>query len=316
MATKFAHHETEFTYLENDFEPLDQNTFDQEEIARPQTTYLKDVWRSFKKRKTAVFGLITLCIMILMVIIGPWINEFNFYSNNYEAINQAPNSVHWFGTDELGRDLWTRVWVGGRISLLIAVVATIIPYIIGMTIGGISGYIGGKVDMVIMRIVDILMGIPSMIYNILLMIVLGSGNITTLIIAFTLTGWLGSARSTRGLVLQLKERDFVMASRTLGASPFRVIFRHLLPNTMGIAVVGMASSIPGIIFAEAFLSFIGLGIAPPNPSWGQLIKAASTVFKTYPYQFAIPCLCISVTMLSCYLMGDGLRDALDPRLRT
>lgn len=306
----------DFEYLENDFEAMGPDAFAQEEIARPQTTYLKDVWRSFCKRKTAVFGLVVVCIMIIMVLVGPMMNDFNYYTNDYDHINESPNAVHWFGTDELGRDLWTRVWVGGRVSLLIAVVATIIPYFIGMTVGGISGYIGGKVDMVIMRIVDILMGIPSMIYNILLMIVLGSGNISTLIIAFTITGWLGSARTTRGLVLQLKERDFVMASQTLGASPLRIIFKHLLPNTMGIAVVGMASSIPGIIFAEAFLSFIGLGIAPPNPSWGQLIKAASTVFKTYPYQFLIPCACISITMLCCYLMGDGLRDALDPRLRS
>lgn len=306
----------DFEYLENDFEAMGPDAFAQEEIARPQTTYLKDVWRSFCKRKTAVFGLVVLCFMILMVLVGPMMNDFNYYTNDYDHINEAPSAAHWFGTDELGRDLWTRVWVGGRVSLLIAVVATIIPYFIGMTVGGISGYIGGKVDMVIMRIVDILMGIPGMIYNILLMIVLGSGNISTLIIAFTITGWLGSARTTRGLVLQLKERDFVMASQTLGASSLRIIFKHLLPNTMGIAVVGMASSIPGIIFAEAFLSFIGLGIAPPNPSWGQLIKAASSVFKTYPYQFLIPCACISITMLCCYLMGDGLRDALDPRLRS
>lgn len=308
--------DTKFTYLEDDFLPLPADAFDQEEIARPQTTYLKDVWRSFRKRPTAVVGLVFVCVMIAMVLAGPAMNEFNYYSNDYDVINQGPNAVHWFGTDELGRDMWTRVWVGGRISLLIAVVATIIPYLIGMTVGGISGYIGGRVDMVIMRIIDVLMGIPSMIYNILLMIVLGSGNISTLIIAFTITGWMGAARTTRGLVLQLKERDFVMASQTLGASPLRVIFRHLLPNTMGIAVVGMASSIPNIIFAEAFLSFIGLGIAPPNPSWGQLIKSASSVFKTYPYQFLIPCACISITMLCFYLVGDGLRDALDPRLRT
>lgn len=308
--------DSQFTYQTNDFEPLSADAFAREEIARPQTTYIKDVWRSFRKRKTAVFGMAVVCIMVLMVLFAPMMNEFNYYSNNYDVINQAPNSVYWFGTDELGRDLWTRVWEGGRVSLLIAVLATIIPYALGMAIGGLSGYIGGRVDMIIMRIIDVLMGIPSMIYNILLMVVLGSGNISTLVIAFTLTGWMGSARSTRGLVLQLKERDFVMASKTLGASPARIIFKHLIPNTMGIAVVGMASSIPNIIFAEAFLSFIGLGIAPPKPSWGQLIKSASTVFKTYPYQFLIPCACISITMLCCYLMGDGLRDALDPRLRT
>ena len=308
--------DSQFTYQTNDFEPLSADAFAREEIARPQTTYIKDVWRSFRKRKTAVFGMAVVCIMVLMVLFAPMMNEFNYYSNNYDVINQAPNSVYWFGTDELGRDLWTRVWEGGRVSLLIAVLATIIPYALGMAIGGLSGYIGGRVDMIIMRIIDVLVGLPSMIYNILLMVVLGSGNISTLVIAFTLTGWMGSARSTRGLVLQLKERDFVMASKTLGASPARIIFKHLIPNTMGIAVVGMASSIPNIIFAEAFLSFIGLGIAPPKPSWGQLIKSASTVFKTYPYQFLIPCACISITMLCCYLMGDGLRDALDPRLRT
>lgn len=307
--------DSKFTYLQDDFQPLPADALAQEEIARPQTTYLKDVWRSFRGRTTALAGLAVVCVMILMVLVGPAMNEYNYYSNDYDVINQSPDATHWFGTDELGRDMWTRVWVGGRISLLIAVAATIIPYLIGMTVGGVSGYIGGKVDMVIMRVIDILMGIPAMIYNILLMIVLGSGNISTLIIAFTLTGWMGAARTIRGLVLQLKERDFVMASQTLGASPLRVIFRHLLPNTMGIAVVGMASSIPNVIFAEAFLSFIGLGVAPPNPSWGQLIKAASSVFKTYPYQFLIPCACISVTMLCFYLVGDGLRDALDPRLR-
>ena len=159
------------------------------------------------------------------------------------------------------------------------------------------------------------MGIPSLIYDILLIMVLGSGSISTLVIAFTITGWLGSARTTRGLVLQLKEREFVMASTTLGASPMRIILRHLLPNTLGIIVVGMTMMIPSVIFAEAFLSFIGLGITPPNPSWGQLIKEASEVFKQYPYRFIIPCIFVGLTMLCFNLLGDGLRDALDPRLR-
>lgn len=306
----------ELTFLENDFAPLPKDSFNSEAIARPQTTYVKDVWRNFKKRKTAVVSLFVLLAMIALVLVGPLMVPYNYYSNDYDAINEGPSSTHWFGTDTLGRDLWSRVWVGGRVSLLIAVLATVFPYMIGMAVGGISGYFGGKLDMIIMRLVDILMGIPGMIYNILLMVALGSGNISTLVIAFTLTGWLGSARTTRGMVLQLKERDFVMASRTLGASSMRVIFRHLLPNTLGILVVGMTMSIPNIIFSEAFLSFIGLGIAPPNPSWGQLIKTASEVFKSSPYQFIIPCACISVTLLCFNLMGDGLRDALDPRLRT
>ncbi|MBN1777522.1 MAG: ABC transporter permease [Clostridiales bacterium] len=286
-----------------------------EEMVRPHTSYLKDVWRAFKRRKTALVSAVILLILVVLVLFGPMMNPYNYYSNDYTAINSPPTAQHWFGTDTLGRDLWTRVWVGGRVSLLIAILATLFPFLIGMVMGGISGYFGGKVDMIMMRCIDILMGIPAMIYNILLIVVLGSGNISTLIIAFTLTGWMGSARAARGMVLQIKAREFVMASKTLGASPARIIFRHLLPNTLGIMVVGVTLTIPMIIFAEAFLSFIGLGVAPPNPSWGQLISIAAEVFKSYPYQFIIPCAFVSLTMLCFNLLGDGLRDALDPKLR-
>ena len=305
----------ERTYDSDAFTPAPAGTFDSEYIAHPETTYLKDVLRNFRSRKTALISFVILAILVFMVLFAPMMVPYNYYSNDYDAVHNSPSSTHWFGTDILGRDLWARVWVGGRVSLLIAILATIIPYLIGMTIGGISGYYGGKIDIILMRIVDILMGIPSMIYDILLIIVLGSGNISTLVIAFSITGWLGSARTTRGLVLQLKAREFVMASTTLGASTGRIIWKHLIPNTLGISVVGMTMSIPQIIFAEAFLSFIGLGVAPPNPSWGQLIRTSSEIFKDYPYQFLIPCACISVTMLCFNLMGDGLRDALDPRLR-
>jgi oligopeptide transport system permease protein len=315
MSLEVMRNQLDFQFEENDFAPISRDTFCSEVISRPQTTYLKDVRRNFMRRKTAVASLFVLLAMIALVLAGPMLVPYNYYSNDYEAINLSPSSTHWFGTDTLGRDLWARVWTGGRVSLLIAVLATVIPYMIGMAIGGISGYFGGKPDMLTMRAVDVLMGIPPMIYNILLMVVMGSGNIATLVVAFTITGWMGSARTTRGLVLQLKELDFVMASRTLGASAFRIIFRRLIPNTLGILVVGMTMRIPEIIFSEAFLSFIGLGIAPPNPSWGQLIKASSEVFKNYPYQFIIPCACISATLLCFNLMGDGLRDALDPRLR-
>jgi len=305
-----------FTYKEDDFEALPADVLDSEQIFRPHTTYLSDVWRSFRKRKTALVSFIILSVIIFFVLFGPFMTPYNYYSNDYTAVNIAPDKLHWFGTDTLGRDLWARVWVGGRVSLLIAVLATIFPYLIGMTVGGISGYFGGKIDIILMRAVEILQGIPAMIFNILLMMVFGSGNIITLVIAFTLTGWLSSARTTRGLVLQLKPRDFIMASHTLGASPWRIIVRHLIPNTMGITVVGMTMMIPGVIFAEAFLSFIGLGVAPPNPSWGQLIRTASENFRNYPYQFIIPCACISITLLCFNLIGDGLRDALDPRLRS
>ena len=298
----------------SDFSPLPDDVFDVEGIVRRPTSYLKDVWRNFKKRKTALFSFIVLGVLVFMIIFGPMMNEYNYYTNDYDHVNEKPSAEHWFGTDVLGRDQWTRVWQGGRVSLFISLIATILPTAIGALVGGISGYYGGKVDMILQRIVEVLMGIPSMIYNILLVMVLGAGNIATLILAFTITGWLGSARSTRGLVLMFKSRDFIRSSEALGASPMRIILTHLLPNIFPYMVVGLTMSIPNVIFAEAFLSFIGLGIAPPNPSWGQLIKTSSEIFKTHPYQFLAPCICISITMLCFNLMGDGLRDALDPRL--
>lgn len=304
------------TLTELDFEPVGGEVGLDPESSRKKTTYWKDVWRNFKKNKSAFVSLFVIAFLVLFVIIGPGMNEFDYRTNDYSVINCAPDSVHWFGTDTMGRDIWTRMWEGGRVSLLIALLGTLIPEIIGMAIGGISGYFGGKVDMLIMRLIDILMGIPSLIYMILLMLVFGSGNILTLVIAISITGWMGSARATRGLVLQLKGRDFVVASRTLGGSPFWIILRRLIPNTLGYRVVSITMSIPSVIFYEAFLSYIGLGVTPPVPSWGQLIKAAGENFRYYPYQFIIPCLMVGITMLSFNLVGDGLRDALDPRLRT
>ena len=298
----------------DDFEPAGENASLKEALVRKPTTYWKDVWRTFRGNRVALVSMCILLVMVFFVLFGADMNKYDYFSNDYAKLNMSPNGDNWFGTDDLGRDLWTRCWIGGRVSLLIAVIATAISYILGMIIGGISGYYGGKIDMVIMRIIDILMGIPSLIYLTLLTLVLGSGSLTVLILCMCISGWMGPARAVRGMILQIKEREFVVASKTLGASPFRLIVRHLLPNIMGQLVVGMTMMIPGLIFAEAFLSFIGLGVTPPNPSWGQLIKAAAGVFKYYPYQFLIPCALISVTMLCFNLMGDGLRDALDPKL--
>ncbi len=303
-------------FTEDDFLPLSKDNLDADAVVRKSTSYASDVWRNFRSRKTAIVSLIVLSILVFFVIFGPMMVKYDYFSNDYESLNMPPSAEHWFGTDALGRDLWVRVWVGGRVSLLIALLATIIPYLIGMTVGGISGYFGGKVDQIIMRSIDVLIGIPPLIYIILFMVILGSGNMVTLVLAMSITGWMGSARITRGLVLQLKTQEFIVASTTLGASPFRLIFRHLLPNTLGIIVVGMTLTMPSVIFYEAFLSYIGLGIKPPNPSWGQLIKIASETFRYYPYQFIFPCLYVSITMLCFNMIGDGLRDALDPKLRT
>ena len=303
-------------FTDQDFTPIGGEIGKDPGSSREKLTYWKDVWRNFCKNRVAVVSLGVIVLLILLVLFGPMLNEYDYYSNNYAAINHAPNAEHWFGTDTLGRDLWTRVWEGGRVSMLIALLATLRPDALGMMIGGISGYFGGKIDTFIMRAIDVLMGIPSLIYMILLMLVFGSGNVLTLVIAMSLTGWMGSARATRGMILQLKGRDFVVASRTLGAPAWWIILKRLIPNTLGIRVVSITMSIPSAIFYEAFLSYIGLGITPPAPSWGQLIKAAGENFRYYPYQFVIPCAMVGITMLCFNLVGDGLRDALDPRLRS
>ena len=300
----------------NDFETIKDNVWKPDVSSRKRRTYWSDVLRTFCSNKIALVSLFILALIILMVIIGPHLNGFDYKSNDYSSTDMSPNSIHWFGTDSLGRDLWVRVWMGGRVSLLIAVFGTIIPYVIGIIIGGISGYIGGRFDAVMMRMIDILMGIPSLIYMILLMMVMGSGNILTLVIAVTVTGWLSAARMTRGLVLQVRSREYVLAAKTLGVSDATIIAKHLIPNTLGILIVNITMEIPTVIFYEAFLSFIGLGVTPPAPSWGQLIKAAAESFRYYPYQFIIPCLCVSLTMLCFNFVGDGIRDALDPKLRS
>ena len=290
-----------------------------ERIGYSDYSYWKSVFQNFFKKKSAVVMAGVFFALVIFSFIALSIGKYNYSEAQIMANSSLaftkPNSEFWFGTDNLGRDLWTRVWAGGRVSLIIAILATLIPEIIGMAVGGISGYLGGWADTVIMRTIDVLMGIPSLIYMILLMVVMGSGNIATLVIAMSITGWMGAARSTRGLVLQLKTREFVVASETLGASSGWIIARRLIPNTLGIRVVSITMSLPSVIFYEAFLSYIGLGVTPPQPSWGQLIKAAGETFRYYPYQFIIPCLCVSITMLCFNLIGDGLRDALDPKLR-
>ncbi len=302
-------------FTRSDFRPLSEAEKLTDVSLRPQTSYWKDVWRTFRENKIATISLIAMALMLIMVIIGPVISQYDFESNDYDSLNMAPCAAHWFGTDDLGRDLWVRVWQGGRVSLLIAVLGTICPYAVGIALGGISGYIGGKLDVFMMRLIDILLSVPSLIYMILLMMVLGSGNVLTLVIAISFTGWMSTTRLTRGLVLQMKENEFVIASQKLGVSVPKIILKHLIPNTLGIIIVNMTLDLPRVIFYEAFLSFIGLGVTPPNPSWGQLIKVAADSFRQYPFQFIIPCLCVSITMLCCNLIGDGLRDALDPKLR-
>jgi len=296
------------------FSRVNTSSKESELITRPGITFWADARRRLMKNKVAMLGLAIIIIITMLAIFAPVFSEYTYTKQDLANTNAPPSREHPFGTDSHGRDLWVRVWVGARVSLAVGIFGSIIPGLIGIVIGGISGYFGGKVDMIIMRFIDIVMCVPNMIYIILITIYIGTGP-AALVVAFALTGWMGTARSVRGMILQLKEQEFVLASRTLGASPANLIFQHLIPNTLGIVVVSMTMGVPSAIFQEAFLSFIGLGIQPPVPSWGQLANLGISVFRIYPSQLLIPAALISITMLSFNLFGDGLRDALDPKLR-
>lgn len=236
-----------------------------------------------------------------------------------QPIQDAPvkkvfNKTYWFGTDTLGRDIFIRNVYGARISLLIALIATLVQFFIGVIYGGISGYIGGAVDNLMMRIVDLINTIPLLLYVILLMVVMGAG-LGTIMVALGSVYWVLMARLVRGQVLSIKENEFVLAARTLGASPWRIMVKHLIPNAMGPIIVSLAMMVPSAIFTESFLSFVGLGVSAPQASWGTLANDAMGGLRTYPYQLFIPSFFISLTVLSFNFVGDGLRDALDPRLR-
>lgn len=284
-------------------------------LARPRIGYWKDAWRRLKSNKVAIVALIILISIIFMVIFGPMISGYSFEQVDTSAINQRPSSAHWFGTDALGRDLFARVWQAGRISIIIGITGALIASVVGCIYGGIAAYFGGIVDDIMMRIVEVLLSIPYLIIVILISVITDSKSLGTMLIALTLTGWCGIARLVRGQMLQLKSQEFILAANALGVSPFKIVLKHMIPNTIGIIIVAITFDIPGYIFSEAFLSYIGLGIQPPSTSWGALASAAQQNFMFYPYQLFFPALMIALTMLSFTLLGDGLRDALDPKLR-
>jgi oligopeptide transport system permease protein len=293
---------------------IEKNKDDLNRVVRPSLTYWQDAWIKLRKNKIAAISLAVLLIYFAFAIFAPMLSGYDYISQNADTRNLKPNAEHWFGTDMAGRDLWVRNWMGARVSLFIGVVVVLINTAVGCVVGGISGYFGGKADLIIMRIIDVLYGIPVIILAILFMVVLKPG-LYTIILALVVIGWIGSARMVRGQILSLKNSEFVMAAKTLGAGNSRIIIRHLIPNISGILITTMTMSIPNAIFWEAFMSFIGIGVQAPMCSWGSLAQQANQVYQVYPYQLIIPAFFICTTVLAFNLLGDGLRDALDPKTR-
>lgn len=285
-----------------------------ESITRPNLSFWQDAWRRLKKNRAAFAGLLIIALYVVLAIFAPMLSQYGYTTMDANAMHQGPSLTHWLGTDATGRDLWVRVWMGARVSLSIGAIAAFINMCVGAVIGGLCGYYGGKLDMIVMRIVDILYGIPHLIIVILVMMVIGGG-ISTLIVALCITGWIGTCRFVRGEVYRLKEQDYVLAAKVLGVSDFTIIVRHIIPNIMGMMVTNLCMAIPGAIFQEAFLSYIGLGIKPPNCSWGILAKEGVQVLRVAPHEILVPAFFICTTMLALNLLGDGLRDAVDPKLR-
>ncbi|GGG03680.1 ABC transporter permease [Paenibacillus abyssi] len=296
------------------FQPLAKDSQSMDVVVRPSINFWQDAWRRLKKNKLAMAGLIILVLLLLMAIFAPLFSKFSYYTQYLDDRNVRPNGVNFFGTDEFGRDLWTRVWWGARISLLIGFVAAAMDLVIGVLYGGISAYYGGKVDDVMQRIIEIIYSIPFLLVAILLLMIMGPG-IFTIVLAYAVTGWVNMARLVRGQVLALKEQEFVLAARTLGGSPARLILKHLIPNALGIIIVQITFTVPNAIFFESFLSFLGLGIRVPMASLGYLLSDGANVLLDHPHRLIFPTLVFSLILLSFNLLGDGLRDALDPKMR-
>lgn len=305
---------THQTLTKKSFEPISVQAGESDTYMRPSQSYIRDVLRRFKQNKLAIFGIVTIVILGILSIIGPKISGYDYFTNDLSNNNQPPSSEHWFGTDSLGRDIFSRTWYGARISLFIGFAAAFIDLIIGVLWGSIAGFFGGKVDEYMMRIADILYGIPYLLVVILLMLVLPQG-LLTMIIAMSITGWINMARIVRGQVLQLKSSEFVLAAQILGSNKFKILSRHLIPNTMGPILVTLTLTIPTAIFTEAFLSYLGLGVPAPLASWGTMASEGLPSLEYYPWILFFPATFICLVMMAFNVIGDGLRDALDPQER-
>lgn len=298
----------------DDFRKLDEAAKNSEVIQRESLSAWKDAWLRLLQNKVAMTALIALVLIVIAALVGPMISKYNYYSNDLLNTNQKPSMDHWFGTDDLGRDMFVRTWMGARISLLVGLCAALIDLCIGVVYGGIMGYFGGRVDEIMNKFSEILYAIPYLLVTILLLVVL-EPSLGTIILALTITGWINMSWIVRGEIMQLKNREFILASRSMGAGSGRLLFRHLLPNAVGPIIVTLTLSVPNAIFSEAFLSFLGLGVQAPVASLGSMVNDSLTGWMYYPWRFLFPAILISITMLAFNIFGDGLRDALDPKLK-
>jgi len=280
--------------------------------AEEDTSLWRDAWRRLRRNRLALFGLGMLCLFILLALLTPWIAPYAYDAQDLNLGATPPSAAHWLGTDVFGRDLLTQILYGGRISLAVGFVATAVALLIGVTWGAIAGYAGGRLDAVMMRVVDILYALPFMIFIVLLMVVFGR-NILLLFLAIGAVEWLTMARIMRGQVQSLRQQEFVEAAISIGLSPLAIIRHHIVPNALGPIIVYATLTIPQVMLLEAVLSFLGLGVQAPMSSWGVLINEGASVMEEYPWMLIFPSLFLSGTLFALNFLGDGLRDALDPR---
>ena len=292
-----------------------EGELDDEELAPKDAGYWKTACKIFLKNKMGVFSAIVLIVMIIFCMAGENLRPYGVQEQNTAIKNEAPSKDHWFGTDQLGRDIFVRVCHGGQVSIEIGLFASLIVSLIGVIYGSISGYLGGRADMIMMRLVEVFKGIPHLVIVILLSIILDVKGILPLLLAMTIVGWVNTAQVVRGQVKQLKGQEFIMAAECLGVPARRIISHHIIPNMMGMVVVAIPLDIPTFIFEEAFLSFIGLGLKNPAVSWGILISLAQPNLVHYPYQVAFPAIAISVAMVALNIFGNAWKEAFDPKFR-
>ncbi len=296
------------------FEKLPEDDKNSEFIAVAIKTFAKDAWDRFRRNKLALGGLIFLIIMIVLAIVVPAVAPYQFDTQDMANRNALPSLQHLFGTDKLGRDIFVRVMYGARVSLAIGFSTAAINLVIGILYGGISGYVGGRVDMIMMRIVDIIYAVPSLIYVVLILLVFGD-SVGSMMLAIFLTAWIGMARQVPTQIMSLKEMEFSLAAKVIGASNSRILIRHLVINALGPIIVSLTMMVPGAIFTEASLSFVGIGLNPAIPSWGKLANDCRQLIFTQPLQVLWPVAAISLTILALNFVGDGIGEAFQARTR-